>query len=498
MKKFTSSLLGLLAAGLVCLPAPAQGLFEQLDFPDPDNTPAPVFPVPSQRQVEWMKMEFYGFSHYGYNTFLGKEWGNDTKPNARIYAPQSIPDCEQWVTAMKSAGMTGVVAVVKHHDGFCMWPTESTDFNVTNSDGVGPQVDIPKLVSEACRKHGMKFGVYLSPWDANASNYATQDYIDQNFRTQLTELLTNYGEVFEVWFDGANGGTGYYGGIIPTTKNIDKTTYYDWPNIADFVHKLQPGATVWGREFRWCGNEEGYSGRTCWSNSDIRSVQAEGNNNTGYEEGFEFIPSESDVRTSQNWFWHANESIKSAEELYKIYLETVGRNATLIMNCAPNTDGVLSDAQVRNLGQLGQLIQTRLTDNFALNATSVTADQVRDGGKYAAANATDADADTYWATNDGQTTGSVTIELPGTRTVHYVMLQEYFQLGQRVRAFNIEYSTDGSSWRSFATGTTIGYKRIMAVNDDTSSYGNGVQARFIRVNITDSRACPLINNIAVY
>ena len=366
MKKFTISLLGLLAAGLACLPAPAQELFEQLDFPNPDNTPAPVFPVPTERQVEWMKMEFYGFSHYGYNTFLGKEWGNDTYPRAAIYAPQSIPDCEQWVTAMKSAGMTGVVAVVKHHDGFCMWPTESTDFNVTASAGVGPQVDIPKLVSEACRKHGMKFGVYLSPWDANASNYATQDYIDQNFRTQLTELLTNYGEVFEVWFDGANGGTGYYGGTRPTTKNIDKTTYYDWPNIADFVHKLQPGATVWGREFRWCGNEDGYSGRTCWSNSDIRSVQGEGNNNTGYEEGFEFIPSESDVRTSQNWFWNTSESIKSAEELYKIYLETVGRNATLIMNCAPNTDGVLSDALVRNLNELGSLLKTRLTDNFAL------------------------------------------------------------------------------------------------------------------------------------
>ena len=308
----------------------------------------------------------------------------------------------------------------------------------------------------------MKFGVYLSPWDANASNYATQDYVDQNFKTQLTELLTNYGDVFEVWFDGANGGTGYYGGTSLTSKSIDKKTYYDYPNITDLVHELQPGATVWGREFRWCGNEQGYSGKTCWSNSDIRSVQDEGNNNTGYEEGFEFIPSESDVRTSSHWFWNTSESIKSAEELYKIYLETVGRNATLIMNCAPNTDGVLSDAQVRNLGQLGQLIQTRLTDNFALNAVNVTADQVRDGGKYDAKNATDDDPDTYWATNDGQTTGSVTIELPETRTVHYVMLQEYFQLGQRVRAFNIEYSTDGSSWRSSALWLSTTTRRATA------------------------------------
>ena len=401
MKKITTSLLGLLAAGLVCLPAPAQELFEQQEIPNPDNTPSPVFPVPTQRQVEWMKMEFYGFSHYGYNTFLGKEWGNDTKPDATIYAPETVPNCEQWVTTMKSAGMTGVVAVVKHHDGFCMWPTESTDFNVTASAGAGPQVDVPKLISEACKKHDMKFGVYLSPWDANASNYATQDYVDQNFRTQITELLTNYGDVFEVWFDGANGGSGYYGGTSLTSKSIDKRTFYDYPNITDYIHELQPNALVWGREFRWCGNEQGYSGKTCWSNTDIRSVQGEGNNNTGYEEGFEFIPSESDVRTSQNWFWNTSESIKSAEALYKIYLETVGRNATLIMNCAPNKDGVLSDAQVKNLGEMGELIKKRLTDNFALTAVNVTADQVRDGGKYAATNATDDDPDTYWATNDG-------------------------------------------------------------------------------------------------
>ena len=204
------------------------------------------------------------------------------------------------------------------------------------------------------------------------------------------------------------------------------------------------------------------------------------------------------MRTSQNWFWNTSESIKSAEELYKIYLETVGRNATLIMNCAPNTDGVLSDTQVRNLGQLGELLETRLTNNFALTATSITADQVRDGGKYDAKNVADNDKETYWATNDGQTTGSVTIELPETQQVHYVMLQEYMKLGQRVRAFNIEFSTDGSTWRPFAEGTTIGHKRIMARNDDTSSYGRGIPAKYIRVNITDSRACPLLSNIAIY
>ena len=257
MKKITTSLLGLLAAGLVCLPAPAQELFEQQEIPNPDNTPSPVFPVPTQRQLDWMEMEFYGFSHYGYNTFIDKEWGNDIKPDPTHYAPQSIPNCDQWVSTMKSAGMTGVVVICKHHDGFCLWPTTSTDFCVTNSGGVGPQVDIPKLVSEACKKYDMKFGVYLSPWDASAATYATQDYVDGIFKTQLEELLTNYGDVFEVWFDGANGGTGFYGGETATTKTIDKTTYYDWANVAAYIHKVQPNAVVWGREFRWCGNEAG-------------------------------------------------------------------------------------------------------------------------------------------------------------------------------------------------------------------------------------------------
>ncbi len=498
MKKTTATLLVLLAAGLALTPSRAQELFEQQTLPNPDNVPSPVFPVPTARQLSWMETEFYGFSHYGPNTFNNVEWGNDRKPDPQEYRPQTLPDCEQWVSTMSKAGMKGMVVICKHHDGFCLWPTETTDFNVLNGGGVSAQVDIPKQVSEACKKYGMKFGVYLSPWDASNASYATAEYVQKVFRRQLQELLTNYGDVFEVWLDGANGGSGYYGGDQLETRSIDRKTYYDWPNTADYIHSLQPGAVVWGREFRWCGNEQGYSGTTCWANCDVDAVRIEKVNNTGYEEGFEFIPSEVDVRTSQNWFWHSNEQIKSAEELFKIYLESVGRNATLIMNCAPNTDGVLSNTQVQNLTKLGQLIEARLTDNFALTATKVTADNVRTGGKYAADNATDGDTNTYWATDDDQTTGAVTIELPEEKTIHYVMLQEYIKLGQRVRSFKIEYSQDGTKWQTFASGTTIGYKRIMARSNNTDSYGSGVKAKYVRVSITDSRACPLLSNIALY
>lgn len=496
-KKTIKSFL-LAGSAFFVLTANAQN-FQDQTLPNEGNTPSLVFPVPNERQMAWFETEFYGFSHYGPNTFVGSEWGNDRRPNAKEFAPQTVPNCDQWVSSMKVAGMKGMVVICKHHDGFCLWPTQSTDFNVTNSAGAGPETDIPKLVSEACKKYDMKFGVYLSPWDASNEYYATKKYITDVFMKQITELCTNYGELFEIWFDGANGGNGYYGSSYMTNKTIDKATYYDWDNLLDSIHKMQPNCVVWGREFRWCGNEDGYSGKTCWSNFDIAEVTIEGANNKGLEEGLMFIPSEVDVRTTNKWFWTSDQdnAVKSAERLFQIYLESVGRNATLIMNCAPNTSGVLPTQVVSSLKGLGELLQERLTTDFAVNKT-VTADKTRTPGSFAASNITDNDKNTYWATNDGEKTGSFVIDLGEAKTIHYVMLQEYIRLGQRVKSFSIETSTDNSSWTTFATGTTIGYKRIMAKDDNTSSYGAGQSARYIRVNITDSKECPLIHTVSVY
>lgn len=496
-KKTIKSFL-LAGSAFFVLTANAQN-FQDQTLPNEGNTPSPVFPVPNERQMAWFETEFYGFSHYGPNTFVGSEWGNDRKPNAQEFAPQTVPNCDQWVSSMKAAGMKGMVVICKHHDGFCLWPTQSTNFNVTNSAGAGPETDIPKLVSEACKKYDMKFGVYLSPWDASNEYYATKKYITDVFMKQITELCTNYGELFEIWFDGANGGNGYYGGSSMTNKTIDKATYYDWDNLLDSIHEMQPNCVVWGREFRWCGNEDGYSGKTCWSNFDIAEVTVEGANNKGLEDGLMFIPSEVDVRTTNKWFWTSDQdnAVKSAERLFQIYLESVGRNATLIMNCAPNTSGVLPTQVVSSLEGLGELLQERLTTDFAVNKT-VTADKTRTPGSFAASNITDNDKNTYWVTNDGEKTGSFVIDLGEAKTIHYVMLQEYIRLGQRVKSFSIETSTDNSSWTTFATGTTIGYKRIMAKDDNTSSYGAGQSARYIRVNITDSKECPLIHTVSVY
>lgn len=483
---------------LLVLTANAQNLCKQT-LPNESNIPVPVFPVPSERQMNWFETEFYGFSHYGPNTFVGSEWGNNRKSNPKEFAPCEIPDCNQWVSTMKSAGMNGMVVVCKHHDGFCLWPTESTDFNVLNSAGSGPLVDIPKLASEACRKHNMKFGVYLSPWDASNEHYGTRKYIIDVFMKQITELCTNYGELFEIWFDGANGGSGYYGGESMTSRTIDKATYYDWDNLADSIHKMQPNSVVWGREFRWCGNEDGYSGKTCWSNFSIEEITIEGANNSGFEDGLLFIPSEVDVRTTNKWFWTSDQDkhVKSQERLFQIYLESVGRNATLIMNCAPNTSGVLPSQLVESLEGLGDLLDRRLSEDLAQNC-DVSADKVRTPGNFIPGNITDGDKNTYWATNDGEKKGSLVIDLGEIKNIHYVMMQEYIRLGQRVKSFSIETSTDKSSWTAFASGTTIGYKRIMAKNDDTSSYGPGQEARYVKVNITDSKECPLIHTISVY
>lgn len=496
-KQFYSLLLG----GILLFPSVninAQ-LFEEQYLDNPGNIPAPVFPVPTERQIKWFETEFYGFTHYGPNTFAGTEWGNTRKPDPTEYAPQSLPDCDGWVQAMQDAGMKGVVVVCKHHDGFCLWPTESTDFNVLRSAGVGPQVDIPGMVSEACAKRGMKFGAYISPWDASNQYYATSKYVTDVFMKQITEICTNYGELFEIWFDGANGGQGYYGGSYLTNKTIDKATYYDWDNLISEIHRMQPNCVVWGRDFRWCGNEDGYSGNTCWSNFDIEEVTIESANNSGIEKGLMFIPSEADVRTTNIWFWtQASEAYtKSSEKLYQVYLESVGRNANLIMNCAPNTAGKLHTSLVNNLRELGNLLKTRLSNDFAAGK-NVTAEITRTPGNFSAGNMTDGNKDTYWATNDSEKSGSFTIDLGEVKNIHYVMLQEYIRLGQRVKGFTIETSTDNSSWTTFATGTTIGYKRIMPLNNNTSSYGSGRNARYIKVNITDSKECPLIHTVSVY
>lgn len=474
---------------------------------NPDNEPRPVFPVPSARQLAWNQTEFYAFFHYGMNTYTGQEWGNGSE-NEDIFAPTAVPNPRQWLEAIKAGGMKGGIAVVKHHDGFCLWPTATTKHNVKSSSNVNAQnTNIPKDFAEAAQALGLKYGFYISPWDRNSKYWGekengqyTDNYAKKVFFAQCAEM-TQYGaDQFEMWFDGATGDNGYYGGANERRSIDNATRYYDIPNLRDSIHNACPNIILWGTggEARWIGNEEGWAGETCWSMGDGVS---------GDENAWKWFPGESDAKaTTGGWFWHSGESCKSAEEMFKIYLETVGRNATLILNFPPDQRGLLPDADVNNLKSLGQMLKKRLgTDLAKQSGVKIKVSEERTAGakrNYEAKNMIDGDSTTYWACNDGSKTATITVELPKAQAIHYVTLQEYIQLGQRIKGFKIETSADGNTWTQKGGGiqtTTVGYKRIIPLNGNTrASYDAGTTAKYVRVTITDSRACPTLHTLSIY
>lgn len=515
MKKVSFLLLSLcMAAATQTAQAQSEFTLKQESVSNPDNVPAPVFPVPSERQLKWNETEFYAFFHYGMDTYTGKEWGNGTESES-TFAPTKVPNPRQWLEAAKSAGMKGGIAVVKHHDGFCLWPTETTTHCVTNSGNAnGTATNIPRDFAAAAKELGLKYGFYISPWDLSSKywgetdsegNY-TDNYAKKVFLPQCVELAKYGTDQFEMWFDGATGGdhAGYYGGAYGGTgstglRTIDNAqTYYDIPNLRDSIHNLLPDCVMWGvgGEARWIGNESGYAGETCW---------AMGSAESGDENGWEWTPGESDAKaTTGGWFWKSSESVQTAERLFQMYLETVGRNATLILNLPPDKSGELPAATVSRMKELGELITQRLGTDLAKNATIEVSEERTSGANrnYAATNMIDGDKDTYWATNDGTTTATITLTWPETQTIRYVSLMEYIKLGQRIKGFTIETSTNGLDFTrrgATVTTTTVGYKRIVPLNNSTSaSYGNGFKAKVLRINITASKACPLIHTLSVY
>lgn len=504
MKRFHLHLGALLMAAMA-VPAAAQtfGLVSQT-LPNADNEPAPVFPLPTERQMKWQETEFYGFFHYGMNTYTDKEWGYGNEQET-LFQPTAVPDPEQWLTACRAAGMRGGIAVVKHHDGFCLWPTATTTHSVTLAGNEnGRNTNIPRDFAAAARKLGMKYGFYVSPWDRNSALYGTDRYVNEVFFRQCAELAQYGSDQFEMWFDGANGGDGYYGGRN-TTVSIDASTYYDVPNLRDSIHKVCPNIILWGvgGEARWIGNEAGWAGETNWSpqNRDAGAGPAM----YGDIDGWIWNAGESDAKlTNKGWFWHQGESPMSVERTFQMYLETVGRNATLILNCPPDRSGKLPQADVTLLESFGKTLQQRLGTDLARSAT-VTASATRaDGARrsYAAANMTDGDSLTYWAAPDGATSATVTLTWDKPQTIRYVMLQENIRLGQRIKGFKIEASQDGKNFTELGKGvqmTTVGYKRIIPLNGSTAnSYDGGQRARAVRVTITDAKACPTLSRVAVF
>lgn len=458
------------------------------------QAPVAVGPVPSESQLAWHQMELNAFIHFTTNTFTDKEWGyGDESP--RVFNPAGF-EPEQWISTLKDAGFKGVILTCKHHDGFCLWPSQYTEHSVKNSPFQDGKGDVVKAVADATRAADLKFGLYVSPWDRNRADYGTPEYVTY-YRNQLKELFTNYGPVFEMWFDGANGGDGYYGGKRDK-RRIDGRTYYDWPTTLDLVREMEPDVIFFsdaGPGVRWVGNERGVAGETNWNTITPDTLYAGQPDitdllNTGSENGTAWIPAEVDVSIRPGWFYHAKEDsdVKSPERLFDIYLTSVGRGSTLLLNVPPDRNGRFHDNDVAALKGFKDLLDSEFKTNHASGA-SCTASNVRGGAQqFAAANLTDGNNETYWATDDNVTTGSVEIPLKGT-SVKYIVLQEFIKLGQRVKAFNVEAFSSGA-WRPLAEGTTIGYKRILRVDP--------TQAEKVRVNITASKASPVLSNIEVY
>ncbi len=459
------------------------------------KAPDPILPVPEPKQVEWQKMETYAFVHFGLNTFNDREWGyGDSDP--KTFNPTKL-DCEQWVQTFVNAGMKGVIFTAKHHDGFCLWPTQLTEYCIRNTPYKDGKGDIVGELAAACKKHGIKFAVYLSPWDRHQANYGTPEYVDY-FHAQLRELMSNYGEVFEVWFDGANGGDGWYGGA-KDTRNIDRKTYYNYPRIYEILNELQPQAVVFsdgGPGCRWVGNENGFAGATNWSflrkgevypgYAKYRELQY------GHADGNQWVAAECDVSIRPGWFYHPEEDsrVKTVEQLTDLYYRSVGHNATLLLNFPVDRDGLVHPIDSANAVNFHKNIQKELAHNLLAGIRpKASADR---GGKFSVKAITDGDYDTYWATPDEVTSATLEFDLPKAERINRMLLQEYIPLGQRVKSFVVEYVHEGE-WLPVKLNeetTTIGYKRLLRFEPVTTDK--------IRVRFTDSRACLCINNIEAY
>lgn len=456
------------------------------------KAPSAFGPVPSENQLRWQKMEYYAFIHFSINTYTDMAWGKGDE-DPKLFNPTKL-DCRQWARICKEAGMKGIIFTAKHHSGFCLWPSKYTDYSVKNVPWRNGQADIVRELADACKEYGLKFGVYLSPWDRNHAEYGKPAYITY-FRDQLRELLRNYGDIFEVWYDGANGGSGYYGGANETRK-IDAKTYYDWPNTYKLVRELQPNIVIWNdggdrADLRWVGTEAGYVGETNWSLLNATGEVPEEMLRHGVENGDSWVPGEVNTSIRPEWFYHEREDkkVKTLPQLMDLYHHSIGRNGTLLLNFPIMPNGLIHEKDEKAVLEFASAIKEAFAVNLVEKA-GVEASNIRGkGSKYNAKKAIDGDKESYWATDDGVNKAALTINFAKPTSFNRFLVQEYIRLGQRVKTFTVEALVNGV-WKELAKETTIGYKRILRFPT--------VEATKLRFTITDSKSCPLISNIGVY
>ena len=431
----------------------------------------PCGPVPTENQLRWQEMEMYAFIHYSLNTYTDQEWGFGNE-DPKLFNPSSL-DCQQWARVCKQAGMKGIIFTAKHHCGFCMWPSAYTEYSVKNSPWKDGKGDVVRELADACRKEGLKFAVYLSPWDRNHPDYGKPEYITY-FRNQLRELLTQYGDIFEVWFDGANGGDGWYGGANET-RRIDAKTYYEWGETFRMIRELQPKCVIWNDggdrgDLRWVGNEAGSVGETNWSLLNKEGDVSGNMLRFGLENGDSWVAAETNTSIRPGWFYHEteNENVKSLSKLMDTYYKSVGRNSTLLLNfpIAPN-------GRIHSTDSLRGIAFKKMIDEvFQKNIVK----EVK---------------------HPNLVNRSFTLTFKKPTAVNRFLAEEDISLGQRVKKFTLEAFVDGQ-WiplkDELVEGhdglTTIGHRRIICFPT--------VKATQLRFTITDCKAEPVIQKLGLY
>ena len=462
--------------------------------------------IPSARQLAWQGVEFYAFIHFGVNAFTNREWG-DGREEPALFCPTEF-DATQWVHVLQDAGMRGLILTAKHHDGFCLWPSKHTEHSVKNSPWRSGKGDLVREVADACQEGGIKLGIYLSPWDRHESSYGDSPRYNAYFLNQLRELLTEYGDVFCVWFDGACG-EGPNG----------KRQVYDWESYYALIRELQPNAviSVCGPDVRWCGNEAGHCRPSEWSvvpaslsNREKIAEESQQEDDSEFAQKFSsqdddlgsrdriqhvrrliWFPAEVNTSIRPGWFYHPeqDDKVKSLEHLLDVYYGSVGGNANFLLNFPPDTRGRIHENDASRARELGDTLRRTFAVNLASDA-QVTASHTRQGTEaFAASNVLDGKADTYWASDDWQEAATLDFLLSEERTFDVVMLQEQIRVGQRVERFRVS-ALVGNEWRTVAESTVIGHKRLLRFEP--------VKTDAVRLEILESRVCPTLVSFGLY
>ncbi|MEM9802640.1 MAG: alpha-L-fucosidase [Planctomycetota bacterium] len=476
-----SALVGLVAAQ-ASSPAPA------------DLEPLP--PLPTARQLDWHDRRFYAFVHFGPNTFTGVEWG-EGRESPDVFQPAEF-DPGQWVDAFAAAGMSGVILTAKHHDGFCLWPSDVTEHDVASSSWQGGGGDVLGALAEACAERGIWLGVYLSPWDRHEPTYGTGTAYDDHFVAQLTEVLTRYGPIAEVWFDGANG-----------EGPSGRRQVYDWPRYVATVREHQPDAVIFsdaGPDVRWCGNERAVGSTTNWAllrRDDIEVGTSKTRElGTGHRDGTHWVPAECNTSIRPGWFWRAglDGDVSSLDALVETWLASVGRGGNFLLNVPPDDRGRIPDVDVRRLALFGSVLERtyqacRLREAVDRGGVTIDASNVRrEESRYAPRGLLDPSREVFWAVSDGHDADGealawVEIRFPEPVRFDEVWLEEPIQMGQRIDRFRVRVESEGE-WLDLASGTTIGPTRILRVPETSTSA--------LRVSIDAARATPALSRLALF